>query len=168
MLKMTISNWKKRIDRQFDANLFDNITVHQALKTKEICNFEYCLQPEVLSQLVAAPIEEEIKERNFVINRSISVANYLIDDVNSRQAAFVNNYDGADNHCVSYFHHYIRDNKHSMNIYVRSLNYDSNFVFDNQTFNLAYQSAFNIVKEKYKNIEQGFIRVFVFSMHTYE
>lgn len=167
MLKMTIADWKSRIDRQFEAGLYDSITVHQTMKTKEICNFEYCLQPEILTELVQAPIAEEVTERNFIINRSISVSNYLVEDANSRQAAFVNNYDQADNHCIAYFHHYIRDNKYCMNVYVRSLNYMTNFVYDNQTFNLAYQAGYSMVKEVH-NVEKGFIRVFVFSMHIYE
>jgi len=166
-MQKNITYWQKKIDKLFLMGKYNLVTVHQTLKTKEINNFQYQLQPEILTELVPPPVEEEVVERNFVINRSIGISNYLINDINSRQAAFVNNYDGADNHCIAYFHHYVRNNKYSMNVYVRSLNYSSNFIFDNQTFNLAYQSVFNIIKEAYKDVEKGFIKVFVFSLHVY-
>jgi hypothetical protein len=166
-MQKNIACWQKKIDKLFLMGKYNLITVHQTLKTKEINNFQYELQPEILNELVSPPLEEEIIERNFIINRSLGVVNYLIDDVNSRQAAFVNNYDGADNHCIAYIHHYIRNDNYSMNVYIRSLNYISNFVFDNQTFNLAYQSVFNVVKKTHKDIEKGVINVFVFSMHIY-
>jgi hypothetical protein len=169
MLKMGISDWKKRIDRQFDAGLYDSITIHGSVerKTKEITNFEFCLVPETFD-LVPPPVEEEQVERDFILNRSLEIYdNYLSKDINSRQGAFVNNYDEADNHCISYFHHYVRDKKHSLNVYVRSMDYIRNFEFDCQTFNLTYNSVFEKLKKQYPEIEQGYIRVFVFSLHIY-
>ena len=113
-------------------------------------------------------IEEEKIERAYVLHRSIEVFEHIRKDINSRQAAFVNNYDGKDNHCIAYFHFYNRNNKCSMNIYVRSMNYDDNFLYDCQTFNLAYSEIYDRIKKEYPQIEQGFIRVFVFSLHIYK
>lgn len=168
MLNMTINDWKNRIDKQFEAGLFDDVS-----NTKEITNFEYCIIPEVLDKqlgLVEAPYEEEVTERNYIIERSIEEVNYLQQNKDSRKAAFVNDYDGEDNHCISYFHHYIRDDKHCMNVYVRSMNYDTNFVFDNQTFCLAYWAAHNLLTTSYR-LElsvYSYIRVFVFSLHKFK
>lgn len=173
MLKMKIMDWKARIDRQFEAGLFDEVIINissspeKQRPTKEITNFEYCLQPEEIIEQVKPPVMEEYTERSYVIHKSIEVFEYLKHDINSRQAAFVNNYDGKDNHCIAYFHHYVRNNKYCMNVYVRSMNYKDNFIFDCQTFNLIYSEIYNRVKKEYPEVEQGFIRVFVFSLHIY-
>lgn len=167
MLKMTIEDWKKRIDRQFEAGLYKCIQIGKR-ETHEITNFEYCLIPEVIKICVGAPVPEEIIERQYVINATKERLELLLNDINSRQAAFVNDYDGEDNHCISYFHYYVRDNKICMNVYVRSMDYKRNFFFDNQTFNLAYKEAYSKLKEKHgEQVEEGYIRVFVFSLHVY-
>jgi len=168
MLKMTISDWKKRIDLQLEAGLYNRVLINGSRDTQEITNFEYCLIPEEVD-LVSPPVEEETTERNYVLKRSIAMyETYLSKDLNSRQGAFVNNYDGADNHCISYFHHYVRCGKYCMNVYVRSMNYLDNFVFDCQTFNLAYKTVYEKLKIQYKNkVELGYMRVFVFSLHVY-
>jgi hypothetical protein len=164
---MTIEDWRKRIDRQFEAGLYKCIQIGER-KTHEITNFEYCLIPEVIKIQVGAPVPEEIIERQYVINATKERSELLLADINSRQAAFVNDYDGEDNHCISYFHYYIRDNKICMNVYVRSMDYKRNFIFDNQTFNLAYKEAFTKLKQKFGDkVEEGYIRVFVFSLHVY-
>lgn len=167
MQKMTILDWKARIDRQFEAGLFDSVLIGGTRQTREISNFEYALVPEEIKQQVKPPIDEEIIERDFVIKRSIEMFdNFLSKDIYSRQGAFVNNYDGQDNHCIAYFHHYVRNEKYCMNVYVRSMNYDANFIFDNQTFNLAYAEVYKRIIKDY-NIDSGYIRVFVFSLHKY-
>jgi hypothetical protein len=162
MLRLIISVWQKVINDCFLA-MSKEIIVNKNL-TKEICNFEYCLIPELIQDLVKAPIEEEYIEREFVLLKSFEMGCILCKDINSRQAAFVNNYDSKDNHCISYFQFYIRENKLSMNIYVRSMNYDTNFVFDNQTFNLAYKEVYDLLKNR---IKSGDINVKVFSLHKY-
>ena len=167
MLKMTITDWQKRIDRQFEAGLFNEVLIGDSRETKELTNFEYCILPSSPLTNVEAPIHEEKVERDFVVLRSKAVAEFIVDDVNSRRASFVNNYDAQDNHCIAYFHHYVRDSKYCMNVYVRSMNYVTNFVFDNETFCIAYNEVFEILK-KHHFIEQGFIRVFAFSMHIYK
>jgi hypothetical protein len=169
MLKMTIQDWKSRIDRQFEAGLFDKVEIGKKRKTQELTNFEFCLIPEEILEEVSPPVEEELEERQFILSRSQDVFDqFLMNDINSRQGAFVNNYDGKDNHCISYFHHYVRNGKHSLNVYVRSMNYKDNFVFDCQTFNLAYKTVYDNLKSLYYDkVEQGFIRVFVFSLHIY-
>lgn len=170
MQMLTIENWKKRIDRQFEAGLFSEVVIggkEPYRKTKEITNFEFCLTPEKF-EFVDAPVPEEIIERDFILSKSKQMfKDYLSKDINSRQACFVNNYDLADNHCISYFQHYVRNDKCCMNIYVRSMDYKRNFVYDCQTFNLAYQEVFSKLKETC-NIVEGFMRVFVFSLHVYE
>lgn len=171
MLKMTISDWKARIDKQFLAGLSNVVVIGGNKKTSEITNFEFCLTPEKIEvyDFVDPPVKEEITERKFVCDISYKMYDeYLKKDLNSRQAAFVNNYDGADNHCISYFHHYIRNKKYCMNVYVRSMDYKRNFVYDCQTFNLAYLEVFTELKEQYdEKVEKGYIRVFVFSLHVY-
>ncbi|MDD5649369.1 MAG: hypothetical protein PHF86_02980 [Candidatus Nanoarchaeia archaeon] len=169
MLKMTINDWKRRIDKQFESQLYTKVLINNVIETIEITNFEFCLIPEEIIELVPAPVEEEIIERDFIIKNSIFMYEYYLSkDINSRQAAFVNNYDDKDNHCISYFHHYIRDNKHCMNVYVRSMDYDRNFSFDCQTFNLAYKEVYNKLKKQYEDrIMEGYIRVFAFSLHKY-
>lgn len=171
MLKMRISDWVSRIDRQFEANLFSHVGIGEKsnTQTKELTNFEFCLVPEEIVEKVAPPNPEEHIERDFIVDKSSYVSDmYLSHDIHSRRAAFVNNYDGVDNHCISYFHHYIRDNKYCMNVYVRSMNYKDNFVFDCQTFNLAYHAGYDNAKLHHSYVKQGFIRVFVFSLHIYD
>jgi len=171
MLKMTIADWIKRVNRLFEMNLYSDVEIMRSglkLKTREITNFEFCLIPEEVSgTLDEPPIQEELTERYHVIDKSVYVYDqYLCKDINSRQASFVNNYDGQENHCISYFHHYVRDNKYCLNVYVRSMNFKTNFIFDCQTFNLMYSTIFERLKNNY-NIKHGFIRVFVFSLHVY-
>lgn len=181
MLKMKIDNWKKRIDRQFHAGLSDLILIdarkHPDLlmekepvitATNEITNFEFCLEPEEVIREEHPPLEEETIERDYIVSCSIKVyEKYLSYDINSRRASFVNNYDTEDNHCISYFHHYVRNGRYCMNVYVRSMNYRTNFVYDCQTFNKAYNEVFKRLTEKDQNVKQGYIRVFVFSLHNY-
>jgi len=167
MQKMSIMDWKARIDRQFEAGLYEFVSIG-VRETREITNFEYALVPEEIKELVSAPVDEEIIERDFIVKRSIEMFDqFLSKDVCSRQGAFVNNYDGQDNHCISYFQHYIRDNKYCMNIYVRSMDYKRNFVYDNQTFNLAYSEVFKRITKDNLDVKTGYIRVFVFSLHEY-
>lgn len=169
MLKMKIEDWQSRIIRQFNAGLFSYVLIGFK-KTKEITNFEYCLIPEKICNLINPPVPEEQIERDFVIKRSLDMYyDYLRKDLNTRQGAFVNNYDNKDNHCISYFHCYVRDKKFCMNIYVRSMDFIRNFEFDCQTFNLAYSSVFEQIKLQYgEEVDNGYIRVFVFSLHIYE
>lgn len=167
MQLLTIQQWKDRIQRQFDSNLYTTLNVNGS-ETQEITNFEYAIVPTNIEveNLVEPPLAEETIERQFVIDESMKMFDlYLKDDKNTRKASFVNDYDNEDNHCISYFHHYIRDNRYSMNVYVRSQNFDKNFIFDNQTFCLAYLKTFNKLKEVYNDIELGYIRIFVFSLH---
>lgn len=169
MLKMTIEDWKKRIERQFEAGLSNRVTIKSGKPrdTNEITNFEYSLIPESFEE-VEAPVPEEVIERSFIVNKSrMMFDKFLRNDMNSRQAAFVNNYDGCDNHCISYFHFYVRDNKLCMNVYVRSMDFKRNFVFDNQTFNLAYAKVFESMKRQFSDIQSGFIKINVFSLHIY-
>ena len=168
MLKMQIENWKTRIDRLFEAKLYDEIVISNKV-TKELTNFEFCLVPQQVDDKLNPPDPEEWIERDFIISQSEHVyKKFLSNDINSRQGSFVNNYDGIDNHCISYFHHYVRDDKYCMNVYVRSMNYLANFVFDCYTFNLAYDNVFQFLKKDYPDVQKGFIRVFCFSLHIIE
>lgn len=167
MLKLGIEDWKKRIDAQFDAGLYENVTVEHSVTTDEITNFEYCLEPKevvLMSEQVDAPIEEEYAERSFIFMRTDDMYKYFEDCLHTRKAAFVNNYDGKDNHCISYFQFYMRGNLFNMNVYVRSMNFVTNFVFDNQTFTLAYNRLYERLRGR---VSRGYIRVFVFSLHKY-
>jgi len=166
MLKLTIAQMFDRIKRQFGSNLYDEINV-DTKKTWEKTNFEYCLVPNLddIENLVEAPNDEEDIERTIIIKKSEKMFEYFCYDLMTRRASFVNNYDGEENHCISYFHFYVRDNMFSMNVYVRSMNFDTNFVFDNQTFMLAYFKLYELLKARYKNIEIGYIKVNTFSMH---
>jgi len=172
MLQLSISDWQKRINKQFNFNLYQEIIIDNIKNTQEITNFEYVVLPIIEDKLVSVDNKEEYIERDFIICRSMYVCSKyflgdLIGDLNTRRASFVNNYDSSDNHCISYFHHYIRDNKYCINVYARSMNYSTNFVFDNQTFILAYNEVFNLIKRKYEFVDLGFIKVFVFSLHKY-
>lgn len=168
MLKIT--DLKLKIDKQFELGFFNKVQVSN-INTKEIVNFEYNLIPEEFQEYVKPPVEEEQVERDFILFRSNQMyENFLSKDLNSRQGAFVNNYDEHDNHCISYIQHYIRDEKFCMNVYVRSMNFETNFIFDNQTFNLAYYTVYNNLKKQYKDyfkISPGFIKVLIFSLHIY-
>lgn len=166
MLKLTIYNMRDRIERQFKNNLFDTIIVRNKT-TFEKTNLEYAIVPtrDDVQNLVPAPLQEENVERDFVVLSSIKVADNIIKDKYARDAVFVNNYDGSDKHCISYFQYYIRDNMLSMNVYVRSMNFDINFIFDNQTFVLAYWKVFYKISPFIPNIGVGYIKVNVFSLH---
>lgn len=166
MFKISIDDWKRIIERKFKNGEFEKILVGNK-STSEISNLEICLQPENNLKLVPPPVEEEIVEREFVFKNSLEQVQILLKDKNSRQCAFVNNYDGEDNHCISYFHFFIRGNKLSMNVYVRSMNFKRNFVFDCQTFNLAYRKVFDELKKEYRDLSEGYIRAFIFSLHVY-
>jgi hypothetical protein len=76
----------------------------------------------------------------------------------------VNNYDGKDNHCIAYFHFFIRDARLNLNVYVRSQNFDTNFIYDAQTFILAHQKMEKILKKYYK-LWGGLIHVYTMSLH---
>ena len=160
----TIKEIKDRIEKQF--HLCDTVEV-RGKTTHEKTNIEYFITPtkEDVADLVPAPLEEEYVERDFVILSSFKVRENIEKDKFARDAVFVNNYDGSDRHCISYFQYYIRDNMFSMNVYVRSMNFDTNFIFDNQTFVLAYFKVYNSLKPFFPEIEIGYIRVKIFSLH---
>jgi len=166
MLKLTIHKMRDRIERQFKNNLFDIVYVKNKA-TFEKTNLEYCIMPtrDDTLNLVPAPLEEENIERDFIILSSIKIAENIRKEKYTRDATFVNNYDGSDKHCLSYFQYYIRDNMLSMNVYVRSMNFDTNFVFDNQTFVLAYFKVFNAIQIVYPGTQVGYIKINVFSLH---
>ena len=166
MLQKTIQETKDIFEKQFNKNLFDVIFVKDK-KTFELTNLEYFITPtkEDVANLVPAPLEEEYVERDFVILSSLKIRENIEKDKFARDAVFVNNYDGSDRHCISYLQYYIRDNMLSMNVYARSMNFDTNFIFDNQTFVLAYFKTYNSLKPFFPEIEIGYIKVNVFSLH---
>lgn len=138
-------------------------------QTNEIINVKYTYNVFKIkkSELMKEPIDEEIIERNFIMDRSKDMAKLFIDDIHCRRACFVNNYDSFDNHCISYLHYHIRNNILNSFIYVRSQNFDTNFVYDNQTFLLAYFNLYNQLQKTYPTLQKGKIKVFNFSLHKY-
>lgn len=138
-------------------------------KTKEITDVKYgygLFKPNK-EDLIAFPNDEEIIERNHIIKRSEDMAEMFELDIHCRRACFANDYDKMDNHCISYFHFHIRHWVLNMFVYVRSQNFDTNFICDNQTFNLAYHSLYKKLTKKYPNLVKGRIKVFNFSLHKY-
>ncbi len=138
-------------------------------KTLELLNFTYELYFENILhenlKLVKAPIDEEYIERKHIIEKSkIFTGLYMYKDINSRRSSFVNNYDEYENHCISYLHFYCRNDRLNFNVYCRSMNFDTNFIFDNQTFFLAYKTAYDELI-KYKDFKYGSIYVHVMSLH---
>ncbi|MBC8388187.1 MAG: hypothetical protein ISS28_01150 [Candidatus Cloacimonetes bacterium] len=162
-MKKTIREWEKLYRNKFFNNNLFTKTI------KELSNITYKLNKPVIEEiLVKMPIEEEYEERDFIIKKSIEMyKNYFEQDIHTRRASFVNNYDGKDNHCISYFHYYIRNNILCLNVYVRSMNFVTNFVCDNQTFIIAFNKVFDIIKQKYNSVKKGYIKVNIFSLHKY-
>lgn len=143
-------------------------------ETVELQNIFYEYKPvnllsydELGLHLLPAPVKEEEDERHFIITESYNWFEAFEQEVHCRRACFANSYDGNDNHCLSYFHYTIRDNELDLFVYVRSMNFDTNFLYDNQTFQLAYFSLFEILLKTYPNLQRGTIKVLNFSLHRY-
>lgn len=138
-------------------------------ETLELTNYRYTLDfDEISANLLSTNFknnnEEEKIERDFILTRTRDVSLHLLTHKATRQASFVNNYDGKDNHCLAYFHFYIRDEILNLNVYVRSQNYDTNFIFDAQTFLLACHLMKQILSHDF-NFKKTIINVHTMSLH---
>ncbi len=164
---MTIEDIKEYYSNRFEK--IDNVVVVDKKETKEIRNVKYSLEinrDSFRNLDKQAPLQEELIERNFVIEKSLEVCeNHLFYDLHSRRASFVNNYDLQDNHCISYFHFYYRNETLYLNVYCGRMNFDTNFMFDNQTFVLAYKKVFNNFEFHNMKVEYGSIDVHIMSLH---
>lgn len=159
---------KHRIDTQVFPNNQSAITV-DGRKTLEVVDIRYNYFALKLnkSDLVPAPIDEETVERDFIIKRSLDMVPLFQQEINVRRACFVNNYDGDDNHCLSYFQYNVRGDKLNLTVYVRSQNFITNFLYDNQTFLLAHHELYMKIKKFHPKLERGLIKVNTFSLHKY-
>ena len=156
---------QNKYNKLFNTN--NNIVLVNNKTTNELTNIKYKIKYFNIVDLYKLPIEEEYIERNYILKQTKKVSKHILEDKHSRRACFVNNYDTQDNHCLSYFHYYIRNNQLHSNIYVRSQNFDTNFIPDNQTFLLAYTYMYFILLKKYVNLNIGYINVHIFSLHRY-
>jgi len=173
-LKVSKLTIEQKIEKAFKSKAAKKIETYNSKdkkfqKTLELTNYRYILDFHKLPEkLVIVDIKnknkEEKNERNFILNRTRDVAMYLLAHPESRQAAFVNNYDGEDNHCLSYFHFYIRDGGLYLNVYVRSQNYDTNFLYDAQTFIWACHLMSQIIQHDF-HLEKTIINVHTMSLH---
>lgn len=169
--KLSLYDMYSRIERLFATNLGKSIMAKNSRDggtqyTLELTNYEYALIHTGIkfeTEVVNSTNQEEYVERSYILQRTEQISKYLKDDLYSRRASFVNNYDEKDNHCISYFHFYYRLGKLCMNVYVRSQNFDTNFLFDGQTFLMAYELMFNELK--LNDSQKGFIRVLTMSLH---
>jgi hypothetical protein len=171
MSKLTI---EQKIEKAFQSKVAKKIETYNSKdkkfqETLELKNYKYKIDfgnspAKFLTEKFKNNNKEEQIERNFILNRTRDVSLYLLEDKESRQASFVNNYDGKDNHCLAYFHFYIRDKKLYLNVYVRSQNYDTNFQYDAQTFILACHLMGTIIQHDF-SLANTFINVHTMSLH---
>lgn len=164
----------QKIEKAFKSKAAKKIETYNSKdqkfqETLELTNYRYTLDfdnisSNILSTTLDLNNKEEIIERSFILKKTREASMYLLTHSASRQASFVNNYDGKDNHCLSYFHFYIRDNNLYLNVYVRSQNYDTNFIFDAITFLLACQLMKEILVHDFI-FKKALIKVHTMSLH---
>ena len=168
---MKLSKIIRKIEKKFQNNEFTTVKQNvngEQFFFNEIIDIDYNFEFDelLLHKDIEAPLQEENEERNFIVNKTCELySNFFASDIHTRQACFVNNYDGKDNHCISYFHFYVRENFLNLNVYIRSMNYDTNFLYDNQTFTIAFNELLFKIKEYFLNVEAGNISCYAFSMH---
>ena len=156
--------------QDFFDNKKDTIII-DSKETKELRNVKYSIDIrsnlfEIENKrLIKAPLDEEVIERDYILRRSKDISSDLVIDLHSRRASFCNNYDGATNHCISYFHFYVRNYVLYLNVYCRSMNFDTNFIYDNQTFMLAYNTVFQQLLSTRLVVGSGEIDIHIMSLH---
>lgn len=135
----------------------------------EIQNYAYTLErssaqePERLK--IEPPMSEEIDERAYIFKRTRQCLDFFKTSQNTRRAAFANQYDLLDNHCISYFHFMMRDGRLDLNVYVRSQNFATNWLWDNYVFEDALTILHGLLTQANIDCTIGCIRVHVASLH---
>ncbi len=104
------------------------------------------------------------EERNWLLNVGLNRAIDLItEDRDTRKAVFYNLYEsGLEYNCLNVFHLYYRNGELDLNVYVRSMNYDTNFAYDSFTFQMILQKA----SEKL-NLKMGKVLLHIMSLHKF-
>lgn len=168
---MKITTIIRKIENRFKNNKFvvvENNVDNQLYFFHELINFYYNFEynDKILKEYIEPPLQEESIEREFIIKMSKQLyLKFFKKDLYSRRACFVNNYDGDNNHCISYLHFYLRDNSLNLNVYIRSMNFETNFLFDNQTLVLAFDKLLHELRYCNTNILAGNINCHIFSLH---
>ena len=110
------------------------------------------------------PITKQDEEERFWIYENIDSA---IDKIRknkfTRQAIIYNLHkSGLDHNCLNTFHLYFRNNKLNLNVYIRSMNFDDNFIHDLYTFSMVLEKASDELK-----LNKGQITLFIMSLHKF-
>jgi len=107
----------------------------------------------LLSIKMRSNTNEDLEERNDILTY---FDNFDFSDLHTRQACMQPKYEGDVNKaaCLSCLQVIIRDNSISLHVFVRSQNFDKNFMFDNQTYAL-------IVNMLSKKLNVSIFKIFV-------
>lgn len=111
-------------------------------------DIEYLLQIKMRSNTNA-----DLEERNDILTY---FDNFDFSDLHTRQACMQPKYEGDLNKaaCLSCLQVIIRDNQISLHVFVRSQNFKTNFLFDNQTYAL-------IINMLSKKLNVSIFKVFI-------
>lgn len=109
-------------------------------------------------------IPADFKERKYLLKEIDKAVKEIKKDPETRKAIIYNLFSDTTlkHNCLSTLHLMLRNGKLSMNVYVRSQNYESNFFFDMNTFDQVLTKA----AEKL-DVKKGVINSFIGSLHIY-
>jgi len=103
------------------------------------------------------------EERDWIVKESEKAIAKIKKDVHTRKAVFYNLYkSGLEHNCLNVLHLYVRKKRVYLNVYVRSMNFDTNFGFDTMTFVRVLNKA--VAKLK---IRKGRVNLHIMSLHKF-
>ena len=108
------------------------------------------------------PAEDE-KERNWLFEEIDFAINKIAEDKYTRKAIIYNLFPSKlDHNCLNNLHLYYRNGSLSMNVYIRSMNFDVNFHHDLYTFEKILNKAC-----KELMLSKGKITLLIMSLHKF-
>jgi len=167
MYTKSIIDHQQGLEKVFNSIAPDQITIN-GKPWLELRDYYYVLEQDTGPERVQVepPLPDEVYERAYIFKRTRQCFEFFKTDLNTRRAAFANQYDGFDNHCISYFHFLLRNGQLDLNVYVRSQNFTTNWLWDNYVYEDALVILHKLLTQAGTDCKLGHIIVRVASLHT--
>ena len=159
---------KGRFDRQLNTKLIDirGVDCIEQYNVNYITDYD---EKFVAKKINSASKEDKIEREKFIKEVKKGAEKYVKEDLYTRQFVIQMKYDDKLElaSCLSLMQFIVRDKKIDLHIFSRSQNFDSNFLYDNQTYMKLLRVAYDeICKEwGWMEIVIGIIYIHITSLH---
>lgn len=137
-------------------------------KTVELYNFDYILKVDEIQEFLKEDYKpnsiEDVNERKKIIEYFVNCFyNLKIENIHTRQLVYQPKYEGNEKlaACLSCIQVIIRDDQIDIHVFVRSQNFDNNFLYDNLTYCLLMLEMY----KRFEALKMGHIFVKIVSLH---